>query len=364
MTPGSAPKQKLRIAAIPSLMNLQLSNLLLNRIRAVYEQLQLPLPAALRRLRATGWTPVSDALAFLRDAGGEPLAPAVRSFVGMRVIDDWYQQAGGYALCQQAMHVLRLHVHQGSFGQSVRGEGAGQFALLDLDETHGIGHVRSSTPFCREWERGLIQGSLDAPGDLLYSDVRWIEAQQRFELRFVSDANRERVAWALGEPEDARVWRLRDRVRRLEQANAYLEARPAAAAALPRRASSDWLDPLTGAASEAHLVERLRQTAQEALPPQLCLLVCGLSARQADAESMRTLGAAALRLTRGADLLARVGEDRLALLLHDVDEQAGERVAQRLREGLPPQLADALELRLHPWRGTPIGALIASLRAR
>ena len=189
-------------------MNLQLSNLLLNRIRAVYEQLQLPLPAALRRLRATGWTPFSDALAFLRDAGGEPLAPAVRSFVGARVIDDWYQQAGGYAVCQQAMDVLRLHVQQGSFGQSVRGEGAGRFELLDLDEAHGIGHVQSSTPFCREWERGLIQGSLDAPGDLLYSDVRWIEAQQRFELRFVSDANRERVAWALGEPEDA-AWIVR-----------------------------------------------------------------------------------------------------------------------------------------------------------
>lgn len=340
---------------------MEISVALLARARAAYERLGLAPPAQLRSLPAQGWLPLPDPLAFLRDAGGEPLAAPVRAHLGALVVDDWYHAAGGYSQCQSALDVLRLHAQMGSYSLHARGPGCGQFKLLALDETAGTAQVHSSTPLCRHWEAGLIQGALDATGDLLYSDVRWVAERQQFELRFVSDANRTEVAWALGEPEDARVWRLRDRVRRLEQQNAYLEARPAGTASATRRSSPDWLDPLTGAATEAHLVAHLRQLAQLPLPPQLCVLSYGLQGGT-DAQSLRELGAAGQRLTRGADLLARLGEDRLALVLHEVNGDAGERIAERLRQGLSPSLREALVLGLHTWRGDSVGALLERLR--
>ncbi|MBN8503559.1 MAG: hypothetical protein J0L58_03720 [Burkholderiales bacterium] len=334
---------------------------LLSRVVAAYEQLGLQPPALLRSLPVQGWLPLPDPLAFLRDASGEPLAAPVREQLGAQVVDDWYHAAGGYSQCQTALDVLRLHVQMGSYGLVARGPSCGSFKLLALDEAAGMAQVHSSTPFCRHWEAGLIQGALDATGDLLYSDVRWMADLQRFELRFVSDGNRANVAWALGEPEDARVWRLRDRVRRLEKRNAYLEARPAGTVSTARRSSPDWLDPLTGAATEAHLVAHLRQMAQLPLPPQLCVLSYGVRGGT-DAQALRELGAAGQRLTRGADLLARLGEDRLALVLHEVDREAGGRIADRLRQGLDAALQERLALALHTWRGDSVGALLERLR--
>lgn len=341
---------------------MEISVLALARVRAVHEALALPPPALLEQLPARGWLPLADGLAFLRQPGGAPLPPAVRRQLGHQLLSDWYHQAGGYAQCPQALDVLRHHMRAGSYAQMARGEGAGRFALLDIDEAAGLAHVHSSTPFCRDWEAGMIQGALDAPGDLLFSDVRWDAAQQRFELRFVSESNRTQVRWALGEPDETRLWRARNRVRQLEQQLAYHEARPQSGlGAAQARASSEWLDPLTGAASEAHLLERLQQAAQAPLPPRLCLLAFGLD--MPAGEALRQLAAAGLRATRHHDLLARLGEHDLALLLADVDGHAAAGVAGRLAAGLPAPLRRRLQLALLPWTRGSAAALLAQAKA-
>lgn len=338
---------------------MDISALALQRVRAVYEQLALPLPALLMQLPERGWLPLPDPLAWLRDAGGQPLPIALRFQLGLRTLHHWYHEAAGFAICPGALDVLRHHVQVGSYAQLTRGDGRGQFALAELDEAAGTAAVASSTPFCRDWERGLIQGALDAAGDLLYSDVRWDEAAGRFQLRFVSEANRERVRWAFDQAEEARLWRLRNRVRQLEQQNAYLEARTLLPAPHGNSAPAalDWLDPLSGAASEAHLHERLQQLAAAPLPPRVCLLPYGLRERPAP-EQLRQLGAAGLRLTRRADLLARLGEHSLVLLLHDIDIATARTVAQRMVEGLRAELGDHLRYAVLAWQGGSAEALL------
>lgn len=347
---------------------MDISALALQRVRGVYEELALPLPALLKELPSSGWLPLADPLAWLRDTGGEPLAPPLRFQLGLRTLHHWYHEAAGFASCPGALDVLRHHVQVGSYAQLTRGsaEAVGRFALQSLDETGGTAEVASSTPFCRDWERGLIQGALDAAGDLLYSDVRWEPLLGQFRLRFVSEGNREQIAWALGEAEEAKVWRLRNRVRQLEQSNAYLEARarqPALYGLPPISASSDWLDPVTGAASEAHLQERLQQLAQSPMPPRLCLVAYGLAA-QPSPEQLRQLGAAGLRVTRRGDLLARLGEHQLVLLLQDIDAATGERVVQRMVAQLQAQLSSELRVALLPWQGGGVGDLLRRARAR
>jgi GGDEF domain-containing protein len=313
--------------------NLLISALALQRFRAACEQLDLPPPTLLRRLPERGWLPLSDPLAWLRDTSGQELPPALRFQLGAATLQQWYHEAGGFTLCPSAVQVLRHHVSVGSYAQMVRGvpEQIGSLRLQSLDENSGLATVFSSTPFCREWERGMLQGALDAPGDLLFSDVAWDPARHLFLLRFVSEANRGHIPWALGEPEELKVWRLRNRVRQLEQHNLYLEARvQPEPSARGGGASSAWLDPLSGAAQEAHLAERLRLLAEQPLPPPICLIAFGM-ADPPGAEQLRRLGAAGQAMTRRDGLLARLGEHQLALLLRDIEVPAAERVAQRLR---------------------------------
>lgn len=346
-------------------INFDISVLALQRFRAAYGQLGLPAPTLLRNLPERGWMPLSEPLAWLRDGSGQELAQAIRFQLGGATLQQWYHEAGGFTVCPTAVQVLRHHVSVGSYAQLVRGapEQTGSFRLQTLDEDHGLATVFSSTPFCREWERGLIQGALDAPGDLLFSDVGWDPTRSLFLLRFVSEANRSHVRWALGEPEEPKVWRLRNRVRQLEQHNAYLEARvQPEPGARGGGASSAWLDPVSGAAQEGHLAERLRLIAQQPLPPPACLIAYGLQ-RQPTPEELRALGDAGHAATRRDDLLARLGEHDLGLLLKDIELPAARRVAQRLGARLQDQLGLSPRVIVMPYQGGSELALIALAKA-
>lgn len=331
---------------------LHISAIALQRFKAGFALLGLPPPTLLRDLPERGWLPLPDPMAWLRDASGEVLAPSIRFQLGHATLQQWYHEAGGFTQCPSAVQVLQHHVSHGSFAQMVRGAAAatGAFRLESLNETHGQASVYSSTPFCREWERGLIQGALDAAGDLLFSDVNWDPVRSLFLLRLVAEDNRHAIPWALGEPEEAKVWRLRNRVRQLEQGNAYLEARARPQPTARGSSSTEWLDPISGAAQEAHLAERLRVLARQPLPPAACLVAFGL-AHPPSTEALRQMGAAGQAATRRDDLLARLGEHDLALLLIDIEVAAAQRVAQRLVDRLTDQLGQAPRHMVLPYQG-------------
>lgn len=50
-------------------------------------------------------------------------------------------------------------------------ERVGDFALEALDRERGYARVRSSTPFPRAMERGVLAGGMRGPGDLAYVEV-------------------------------------------------------------------------------------------------------------------------------------------------------------------------------------------------
>jgi hypothetical protein len=345
-------------------MDISVSALL--RVRDVYEQLDLPLPKLLGHLPEAGWLAVDDPQAWLRDPQGNSLPLAMRFHLGSRILDNWYHRSDGFTLCPTSVQVLRHHAKPDGYGRLVKGAAKeiGDFRLIDLDEAAGSALIHSSTPFCREWERGMVQGALDAAGDLLYSEVRWVQAQSAFEVRFVCEDNRSGIGWALGEPEEPKVWRLRNRVRQLEQRNAYLDAcghlpKPQTA---ERNVSSGWLDPITGAVAEEELAERLHVCAQSPLPPALSLVVYAVDGPHSN-DQQRQLSLAGQRATRRHDLLANLGEDGLALLLHEVDEASAQRIAQRMADDLQPQLVNELLIRVLPWQGGAVGAFLAKAKA-
>jgi diguanylate cyclase (GGDEF)-like protein len=72
------------------------------------------------------------------------------------------------------------------YGQIVRGNAraVGRFELAELDLAQGRALIVSSTPFNRDFERGLIIAGMLAPGDIAYAKVDNSRDPNRFEIEF------------------------------------------------------------------------------------------------------------------------------------------------------------------------------------
>ncbi len=50
-------------------------------------------------------------------------------------------------------------------------EAIGTFALMDIDEEAGTAVLYSTTPFHKDFERGILLGGISLPQPLAYADV-------------------------------------------------------------------------------------------------------------------------------------------------------------------------------------------------
>ncbi len=346
----------------------------LRRVRLAYQDLSLPLPSLLAQLPEADdghSLSLEDHRAWLRDPAGQLWPAEVRVQLGLDVMHIWYHHADGYARYPQGLQVIRQHLC-GEAGDQGLAHGAcqlsGQPELLELDEAQGLARIRPRSPVCEAWGRGVLQGALDAAGDLLYSEVQWRDDVGEFRIRFVSESNRPHVRFAMGAAEETMIWRLRNRVRQLEQQNAYLLARgrgPETTAVSPN-ASSAWLDPVSGAVSETHLRDRLLSLTQGAnpLPPRLCLLAYGLVKGIPNNAQIQRLGEVGQGLTRREDLLARLGSQGLALLLVDAELSTGQRIAARLKERLGAEFGQQLRCVVHAWEGGSVSSFLVGAKSQ
>ncbi len=346
----------------------------LRRVRLAYQDLALPLPGLLAQLPEgdDGLSlSLEDHQAWLRDANGQLWAEPVRVQLGLDVMQIWYHHADGYARYPQGMQVIRQHLCGEAEVQGFT-HGAchmsGQPCFLEFDEAQGFARIKPRAPVCAAWARGVLQGALDAAGDLLYSEVQWREDEGEFRIRLVSAANRARVRFATGDVEDAMVWRLRNRVRQLEQHNAFLMARGRSTESTPVNANATpaWLDPVSGAVSETHLRERLLSLTQGSSPllPRICLLSIGLVDCAPTNEQIQRISEMGQSLTRRNDLLARLGLQGLALLLVDAELSTGQRIAMRMKEKLAMELGPHLRTVVQVWEGGSVSSFLMRAQAQ
>lgn len=262
--------------------------------------------------------------------------------IGMAMMDGWYRDGPGRQIAPTGLDFLAYQAGSDGYRSVMRGdpELLGRFELQTLDADAGEAWVRSSTLFSRELELGILQGGLDATGDLLFSEVT--RQGDDFRVRFVSSANLGRVPWAAAEPGDAAVWRLRNRVRRLEFEQRYGQAinltLNAAFAALRDTAH---IDALTGALTRRALLAELEAEAaratRQALPLSLLYLDVDHFKALNDAHGhgagdrvLRGLVDLLRRALRPNDRIGRIGGDEFVILLPDTDRGAAAEVVQRL----------------------------------
>lgn len=106
--------------------------------------------------------------------------------VGIEMMTGWYHFGPGKGLVARGADFLEFQTGSGGFGSVVKGpaEQVGAFALGSLDRRTGRAVVRSTTPFNRKMECGVLIGGILAPGDVDYVDVRNDADADRLEVEF------------------------------------------------------------------------------------------------------------------------------------------------------------------------------------
>ncbi len=106
--------------------------------------------------------------------------------VGMEMMKGWYHLGPGRELITRGQDFLHFQTGGGGFRSVVKGppERVGTFELAYFDPKRGRAVVRSTTPFQRQMECGVLIGGMLAPGDIDYVDVVNDQGSNLLEVEF------------------------------------------------------------------------------------------------------------------------------------------------------------------------------------
>ena len=127
----------------------------------------------LREAQPTEWYPVQKFTSLLEVVAARYVDPApILERIGSEMIRLWYM-TGGAGLIHNAVEFLQYQTSSQGYYSVVKGspEAIGTFALLDIDEEAGTAVLYSTTPFHKDFERGILLGGISLPQPLAYADV-------------------------------------------------------------------------------------------------------------------------------------------------------------------------------------------------
>lgn len=106
--------------------------------------------------------------------------------VGIEMMLSWYRLGPGKEIIERGVDFLHFQSSSEGYSSVVRGseEVVGTFELMEIDEKEGKALIRSTTPFNKNLERGVIIGGMSAPGDLVFINVENDDDEYIFKIEF------------------------------------------------------------------------------------------------------------------------------------------------------------------------------------
>lgn len=97
----------------------------------------------------------------------------IRLKLGIEMMTLWYHYGPGKTLIHRGADFLHFQTGSNGIASVIRGprEVVGSFDLEEFDGEAGRAVIRSTTPFDRKIECGVLIGGVLAPGDVSYVDV-------------------------------------------------------------------------------------------------------------------------------------------------------------------------------------------------
>ncbi len=130
--------------------------------------------AAILSTQPQSWYPAAHYIDFLQSLSQRYVHfEPIKERIGAEMMRLWYEQGPGQQLIKSGVDFLRYQTSSQGYHSVVRGpaEEVGSFALEAIDEAAGRARVRSTSPFDRTMERGILLGGMKLTQDLLYVDV-------------------------------------------------------------------------------------------------------------------------------------------------------------------------------------------------
>jgi hypothetical protein len=117
----------------------------------------------LEQIKPDEWYPLqhfSNILNNVREKYSDP-APVFER-IGIEMMNQWYSQGPGKQIIKKGIDFLHFQTGSEGYYSVIRGkpDQIGDFSLMSLDEEKGTAVVRSTTPFDRDMERGVLIGGL------------------------------------------------------------------------------------------------------------------------------------------------------------------------------------------------------------
>ena len=106
--------------------------------------------------------------------------------VGTEAMLGWYNLGPGKDIIKKGVDFLYFQTGSQGYASVVIGpeELVGSFNLETIDEDKGRAVIISTTPFNKDFERGVIIGGMSAPGDLDYIDADNSEDEHVYNIEF------------------------------------------------------------------------------------------------------------------------------------------------------------------------------------
>jgi diguanylate cyclase (GGDEF)-like protein len=329
------------------------------------------LRAALDGVTPEGWYPISRMLRVEEAVRNRfPHHAPILFRAGEALMRNWYAKDAAAASLRSGIEFLELQHDSAGYHHIVRGEPAdiGAFSLVSLDRERGIAAVHSTTPFDIEYERGVLFGGTNAPGDMSYVRVSaertstrdktyTIEFRRRHSLALAQRVTELAAAPAAVSPADLTeslvremAWELNSLREQIEREREYFHAASNTLkvamdglAALTEQLRGEALtDPLTKVFNRRHVMRCLEIEVERARhnTSALSLIVVDIDhfKRINDQHGHPTGDQVLVGVTqrvraelRSGDILARIGGEEFLVLLPAMDLGHAWVVAERLR---------------------------------
>ena len=110
-------------------------------------------------------------------SGSEVVEDAIKAFCGVEKVPPVKKDEFKTDVFRNYLgrNVLRIHKHISGVDWSL---------IVEIDEKEGEALIRSTTPFDKNLERGVIIGGMSAPGDLVFINVENDDDECIFKIEF------------------------------------------------------------------------------------------------------------------------------------------------------------------------------------
>lgn len=141
----------------------------------------------MKDIKFNGWYPLNTFLELEKIITTNYYDPRpIMEKIGFNMMSNWYHNGPGKNIIKTGVDFINFQTGSQGYRNVVKGSPLiiGDFKLESINENRGIAIVKSTTPFNRDMERGVLYGGISAPDDIGHLVIKNDEDIDTFKIKF------------------------------------------------------------------------------------------------------------------------------------------------------------------------------------